>query len=78
MLTADVTVAVVLVEVARVVALTEVVDVATLMLETTATARLVVSATGVLVYTTTGVVVAATDVLAAYVGVRYVIVYYYL
>lgn len=69
-LTADVTVAVVLVEVARVVALTEVVDVE---LVTTATAVLVVSATGVLVLTTTGVVVAtATEVLTAYVAhIRY-------
>lgn len=66
MLTADVTLAVVLVEVARVVAWTEVVEVAALVLETTATAGLVVvSATGVLMLTTMGVVVAATEVVLA-------------
>ena len=57
MLTAEVTWAAVFVEVARVVAWTEVVEVAALMLETTAT--------GVLVLTTTGVVVAATEVILA-------------
>lgn len=77
-LTADVTLAAVLVEVARVVALTEVVEVEALVLETTATAVLVLSATGVPVLTTTGVVVAATEVLAAYVAnVRHEMFYKY-
>lgn len=65
MLTAEVSLAVVLVEVARVVAWTEIVEVAALVLETTATAGLVVSVTGVLVFTTMGVVVAATEVVLA-------------
>lgn len=65
MLTAEVTWAAIFVEVARVVAWTEVVEVAALVLETTATAVLVVSATGVLVLTTAGVVVAATEVILA-------------
>lgn len=55
-----------MVEVARVVAWTDVVGVAASVLETTtATAVLVVSATGVLVLTTTDVVVAATGVVLA-------------